>query len=87
MPGESANDIIQYLRENAIVEKPTPLEQRICRDQDDDIILALAHQYQGAFIISGDNDLLILKEYKSIPIVSPRNFWEMLREGEYKPSP
>jgi predicted nucleic acid-binding protein len=27
-------------------------------------------------IISGDKDLLVIKTYQNIPIITPRQFWE-----------
>ena len=41
------------------------------RDPDDDEILAAAVAGQVDLVVSGDNDLLTLKQYRSIPILSP----------------
>lgn len=45
-----------------------------CRDSDDDKYLALAAAGQAACIVSGDNDLLTLKSFRGIPILSPVEF-------------
>lgn len=47
-----------------------PLPQPVCRDPDDDEVLALAVTAQADLIVSGDNDLLALSNYAGIPIVS-----------------
>jgi len=46
----------------------------VCRDADDDRILACALAVDAKYLVMGDEDLLILKKYKGIRIVSPRDF-------------
>lgn len=47
---------------------------QVCRDPDDDIVLALAATAEADCIITGDNDLLILHPYENILIVTPSAF-------------
>ncbi len=49
---------------------PPPLPQPVCRDPDDDHVLACALAAQADLIVSGDADLLKLREYQSIRIVA-----------------
>ncbi|OFZ70705.1 MAG: putative toxin-antitoxin system toxin component, PIN family [Betaproteobacteria bacterium RBG_16_58_11] len=53
-----------------VVEAP-PLPQPVCRDPDDDAVLAAAIAGQVDLIVSGDDDLLCLKQFQNIPILSP----------------
>ena len=46
----------------------------ICRDVDDNYILALADQTNCDFIITGDKDLLVLEQYKGVKILRFRDF-------------
>jgi uncharacterized protein len=46
----------------------------ICRDSDDDLILACARDAVADYIVTGDEDLLVLKNYKGISIVTPGEF-------------
>jgi putative PIN family toxin of toxin-antitoxin system len=46
----------------------------ICRDPNDDMIIACAIDAAADYIVTGDEDLLILKRYKDIVIINPRNF-------------
>lgn len=46
----------------------------ICRDKTDDKIIACAIDATADYIVTGDEDLLVLKKYKNIIIVNPRNF-------------
>jgi putative PIN family toxin of toxin-antitoxin system len=46
----------------------------ICRDSDDDLILACARDAVADYIVTGDEDLLVLKNYEGISIINPRKF-------------
>lgn len=43
----------------------------ICRDPDDDLILATALAAKADLLVSGDDDLLTLESYEGIEIVTP----------------
>lgn len=51
--------------------EPPPLPAPVCRDPDDDEVLALALAAQVDLIVSGDDDLLALQVFEGIPIPSP----------------
>ncbi|HSI58150.1 MAG TPA: putative toxin-antitoxin system toxin component, PIN family [Ideonella sp.] len=59
------------VRRVAEVVEPPPLPQPVCRDPDDDEVLALAIAAKVDLIVSGDNDLLSLRSFQGIPIVAP----------------
>jgi putative PIN family toxin of toxin-antitoxin system len=46
----------------------------ICRDSDDDLILACARDAVADYVVTGDEDLLVLKDYEGISILNPREF-------------
>ncbi len=50
----------------------------VCRDPEDDAVLSAAVEGRVRVIVTGDDDLLALKEYEGILIVTPRRFLEML---------
>lgn len=75
-----AREVVRAVRKNAELVSPTPLERRVCRDSDDDWILATALTAQADAIVTGDKDLLVLGEFQGIPIVSPRGFLELLQK-------
>ncbi len=72
---------VELLRSKMLVVAPAPLEQPICRDSDDDNVLAAALAGNCDCIITGDKDLLILKQYQQINIFSPNDF-RTLEEAE-----
>jgi putative PIN family toxin of toxin-antitoxin system len=55
-----------------MVELPEVLPH-ICRDPDADRVIACAVAGDAAVIVSGDDDLLVLKQVGEIPILSPAN--------------
>ncbi len=60
------------------VVKPTIIEP-ITRDPDDDYILAAAVAGNADYIVTLDEDLLVLKEYKGIKIIKPTELDRMLQ--------
>lgn len=67
------------VRELTEVLEPPPLAEPVCRDPDDDAVLALGIAANADFIVSGDKDLLDLKSFQGIHIVTPA---EALRRVE-----
>ena len=52
---------------------------RICRDSEDDkFIISCAVDGRCIYIVSGDNDLLSLKDYDGIEIITVAQFFERL---------
>lgn len=62
---------LAQVRQLADVIEPPPLREPVCRDPDDDLVLALALAAKVDLIVSGDNDLLSLGSFEGIPIVAP----------------
>jgi len=46
----------------------------ICRDADDDNIITCAVAAKADYLVTGDSDLLEIKSYKDIKIITPRDF-------------
>jgi putative PIN family toxin of toxin-antitoxin system len=46
----------------------------ICRDPDDNLILDCARDAVADYIVTGDEDLLVLKKYEGISILNPSEF-------------
>ena len=63
-----------------VVDLPETIP-RICRDPDDDRVIACAVVGRADLIITGDDDLLALKRVGDIPIISAAQFLEMLQQG------
>ena len=66
--GDASNTALQ------VSDEPHRLDEPICRDPDDDIVLGTAIAGSVDYIITGDKDLLVLHEVFDIKIVSPSDF-------------
>ncbi|MBQ9442498.1 MAG: putative toxin-antitoxin system toxin component, PIN family [Selenomonadaceae bacterium] len=49
---------------------------KICRDPDDDKFVNCAIDARAIYIVSGDNDLLTIKNFAGIEIVTAREFYD-----------
>jgi uncharacterized protein len=56
--------------------EPSVLDIPICRDPDDDVVLATALAGACDAIVTGDQDLLILDPCRGIRVISPSAFWQ-----------
>lgn len=74
-PSEQALRAVALLARHMAVLDPEPLQERVCRDPDDDAVLAAALAGKCDCIVTGDKDLLDLERFEGIPIISPSAFW------------
>jgi putative PIN family toxin of toxin-antitoxin system len=54
----------------------------VTRDPKDDAVVACAKEGDANYIVSGDQDLLVLDEYEGIRVVTPRQFVEVMQEEQ-----
>lgn len=80
LPNLFIAETLNYLSENATFFKVINMLSAVCRDPEDDHIIALADSAGANYIITGDEDLLILKKYGDTQIVTPRQFWELSKK-------
>jgi len=71
---ETADEAIDLLQLRIEIVEPKPLPTPICRDTDDDNVLATALSGNCELIIAGDKDLLVLERVNNVNIVSPAAF-------------
>ena len=74
---QSAETIARHLRFLRMVKIPKMLNA-VPRDQDDNAVLECAIEGKAAFIVSGDKDLLELKNFRGIEIVRASEFLTIL---------
>ena len=55
----------------------------ICRDPKDDFLIAIAINGRADYLISGDQDLLVLESYRQTEIMSPGVFHQRLQPRSY----
>jgi putative PIN family toxin of toxin-antitoxin system len=73
---------LKAFRQQIRIVEPASLPKPVCRDRDDDLVLATAVASGADFIVTGDDDLLVLGSYEGVAIVSPRRFLERLDSAE-----
>jgi putative PIN family toxin of toxin-antitoxin system len=74
------NDVpfLEAYRDQATIVRPAAMPLAVCRDRDDDKVLAAAIAGKADLIVTGDEDLLVLGQHCGIRILSPRQFVELL---------
>ena len=70
-----ADRILRRMNQKYLVRQ---LEQQVCRDRDDDWVLATAEAAQCEYLVTGDGDLLVLGEFKSVKIIKPAEFGSII---------
>ena len=78
LPARTVSEITAFLRENATLVAPACLPATSCRDPNDVHVLGTATASHADYLVTGDKDLLVLKRFRSIPIVSPRAFSDLV---------
>ncbi len=76
MDPQDVTEAVDLIRKNADVVHPASIREHVSRDPDDDNILAAAVAGKSACIVTGDKDLLVLKEYAGIDVIEPSAFWK-----------
>jgi len=83
IPDEFREELIdRFAARSELVEINHTVERDLCRDPKDNKFLELAVSGNAKYIISGDKDLLDIKQYKEIEILSPSQFLEQTQKIE-----
>jgi putative PIN family toxin of toxin-antitoxin system len=79
VPPPQAQAIVTFLREHAAVVVPAKVPADACRDRTDLPVLGTALAAEADCLVTGDRDLLDLREFRRTAILSPRAFHDRLR--------
>ena len=79
LPAATVDAILSLLESQTVVPKPKNSGAIPVRDPDDAWVLASAIAGQADLLVTGDADLLDVANKTSMAILSPREFWELLR--------
>ena len=66
----TAEQMLASYRRISTIVTARQLGERVSRDADDDAVLACAIAARADLVVSGDDDLLVLRSFKGIAIVS-----------------
>jgi putative PIN family toxin of toxin-antitoxin system len=64
----------------SLVADPPPPHPAVCRDPDDDYLVALARAARVDALVTGDRDLLVLEDI-GVPVITPRALVEELADA------
>lgn len=70
---QAAREVRTELESSALVVEPATIP-RVCRDPDDDHVVAAGIQGKVDWIVTGDADLQVLDGYCGLAILSPSEF-------------
>lgn len=68
------------LLDHTVVPRPVVRPTIRVRDKDDEWVLASAIAGSADMLVTGDQDLLAVAKNSPLPILTPREAWEWLRE-------
>ncbi|MGH7393414.1 MAG: putative toxin-antitoxin system toxin component, PIN family [Candidatus Rokuibacteriota bacterium] len=71
------------VRAAVLLISPLPPFPAICRDPNDDMVLACALAATVEYLVTRDKDLLVLQQYEGIAIVTPEAFLAVLRANPH----
>lgn len=74
-PGDVQSALRLFTQAFTIVD-PSALDVPVCRDRDDDVVLATALAGACDAIVTGDQDLVTLDPFRGIRVVTPTAFWQ-----------
>ena len=77
VPPEQIVEAVESLRHRMELVEPSEVATDACRDADDLPVLGTATAGKADYLVTGDRDLLVLKSFQGIPIVSPREFYQL----------
>ncbi len=71
------HDMLTFIDKFFTLGETAKKVEKICRDLNDDPILADAVLNKINILITGDKDLLVLEHYKNVRIVHPSHYWDL----------
>jgi len=86
LPRADVAEILAFLREHPVQPRSEALGSVLgsieVRDPDDAWVLAAALEASADVLVTGDPDLLdVDSAVRDLDVVSPRGFWELIRQG------
>jgi len=80
LPHTLAKEITEFLNENARTIAIGAVPPVACEDAGDEKLLALTQKSEAAYLVTGDKEPLAIKKFGPTKILSPRQFWEAVKQ-------
>ena len=78
-PDTHVQTFCEGLTQVSLFTTDVPHVSGICRDPNDDMVLACALAAQAAYLVTRDKDLLVVQHYAGVAIVTPEALLDVLR--------
>lgn len=72
-------DFISLIRQDTVLARPGPPPPVEVGDRDDLLVLSAAISGKAEVFVTGDKELLDVREVEDLAILSPRQFWDKLK--------
>ena len=82
LPRVLASEILKFLNQETLLYEAGALPALEIKDRGDLILLSSALMGKADIFVTGDKELIELRKVKSLQVLSPRAFWEMLTKTE-----
>ena len=79
-PAGRAREIVAFIREHGEVVAPVTPAAWPAGDLDDRWIVAAALEGEADVLVTGDSDILLAGDAEGFQVLTPRGFWESLRD-------
>jgi putative PIN family toxin of toxin-antitoxin system len=80
-PRHSPEPFLNWIHRKALRIEPAPLGRQRSRDPEDDMFLACAVAARARYVVTCDNDLLVLRKPFGVEIAPPREFLKKLPQS------
>lgn len=78
-PKSVAASVESQLRDHTVIPVPDAPSDILVRDPDDAWVLASMYMSGADMLVTGDQDLLVIRTFVPFPVLTPRLAWEHLR--------
>ena len=79
VPVETTDEIERFLLAHTTVVEPADVDLAACKDKKDLMVLGTALAARASYLVTGDQELLKVKQFGGFSILDPRAFWEKIR--------
>ncbi len=76
---KEVEEVLAAVRSDSDFVDVPPLAVAVCRDVNDDWILACSIAGKASVLVTGDKDLLVLERHEGISILNPRDCLALIR--------
>ena len=80
LPTEAVEEALELIRISSVIATPAEGASYDIADQDDVPHISAAGESRCAFFVTGDKELWSISPVGKMQIVSPREFWEAIRQ-------